>query len=113
MSSIIINEVMSEFFDKGYNPSDILINLWNPLTDASADLIKQNIGTKLLGKNDYIYHIGNTPLYIYFVLKGRVKIFRNSDDGRPKIIRIFREEQFFGYRAYFAHENYSTNCVAM
>lgn len=95
------------------NPAKIFINLWSPLQEHEKDLIYRNIDTRHFGKNEFIYKIGETPLYIMFVLNGRVKIYRDSDDGRPKIIRIFRENQFFGYRAYFAQENYSTNCIAM
>lgn len=104
---------MIELHESLGNPTKIFFDLWNPLMDHEKDLIRRNIDIRFYDKNEYIYKIDETPLYIMFVLKGRVKIFRNTDDGRPKIIRLFREDQFFGYRAFFANEKYSTNCITM
>lgn len=95
------------------SPAKIFFDLWSPLLDHEKDLISRSIDTRKYNKNDTIYEIGDTPLYIMYVLEGRVKIYRNADDGRPKIIRIFREGQFFSYRAYFAEEDYTTDCIAM
>lgn len=74
------------------NTAQIFIDLWDPLLDHEKELILRNIDTRHYHKNDYLYRIGERPMYVMYVLKGRVKIFRNSDDGRPKIIRIFREK---------------------
>lgn len=105
-------KTMRSEFETCTNPADILINLWDPLLDSEKELIRKNIDTKKFGKYDTIYKIGEMPLYIMYVLSGRVKICRNTDDGHAKIIRMFRENQFFGYRAFFAQECYTTNCFA-
>lgn len=104
---------MKDNHDSWINPAKIFIDLWSPLLEQEKELIIRNVDTRKYSKNDYLYHIGEKPLYIMYVLTGRVKIFRNSDDGRPKIIRIFREDQFFGYRSFFAKDNYTMNCIAM
>lgn len=104
---------MIELEERLSSPAKIFFDLWSPLMDHEKDLIRNNIDVRFYEKNEYIYRKDETPLYVMFVLKGRVKIFRNTDDGRPKIIRIFREDQFFGYRAFFANERYSTNCITM
>lgn len=95
------------------NPTKLIFDLWGPLMDHEKDLIRSNIEVRYYEKNESVYRIGEKPMSILFVQKGRVKIFRNMDDNRPKIIRIFRDGQFFGYRAYFANEKYSTNCITM
>lgn len=99
--------------DTWFNPAKIFIDLWSPLMDYEKELITRNVDTHQFMKGDYLYKIGETPLYIMFVLAGRVKLVRNSDEGYPKIIRIFRDDQFFGYRSYFARDNYTNNCIAM
>lgn len=104
---------MSEIYENWSSIANIFFELWDPLLDHEKDLISRSIDVKQYNKNDLIYKIGSTPMKILYVLEGRVKIYRNTDDGRPKIIRIFRDNQFFGYRAYFANESYTTNCVAM
>lgn len=95
------------------NPTKFFFDLWYPLQEQEKDLIRNNVNIRFYDKNEYIYKLGETPLFVMFILKGRVKIFRNTDDGHPKIIRIFREDQFFAYRAYFANEKYTTNCITM
>lgn len=104
---------MRDLHESWSSPYEKFINLWGPLSESEKELVIRNIDTRTFNKNDYVYRIGETPLYIMYVLKGRIKIFRNSDDGRPKIIRIFRDDQFFAYRAYFAQDNYTTDCIAM
>lgn len=95
------------------NPANIFFDLWNPLQEQEKDLINRSIDVEKYDKNELLYKLGTTPLYVMYILEGRVKIFRYTDDGRPKIIRIFRDHQFFSYRSFFAEEEYTTNCLAM
>lgn len=104
---------MKDIIESWTDPAQIFIDLWSPLLEHEKELIRRNVDTRRYNKNEFIYRIGETPMFIMFILIGRVKIFRNSDDGRPKIIRIFREDQFFGYRSFFAGDKYTTNCIAM
>lgn len=92
---------------------NICESMWQPLTDGERSLIAENIIMRSYTKNDVIYRIGYEPKYVMFILRGRVKIQRAADDGSMKIIRIFRDDQFFGFRAFFADENYTTTCISM
>ena len=104
---------MREDKESWSSPASIFFDLWYPLLDHEKDLISRSIDIKRYSKNDIIYRIGDPTLYIMYVLEGKVKIYRNTDDGRPKIIRIFCDKQFFSYRAFFAGENYTTDCIAI
>ena len=46
------------------------------------------------------------------LFKGKVKIYKSGVGGRSQIIRIVRPMQYFGYRAYFAREQYVTAASA-
>lgn len=46
------------------------------------------------------------------LLKGKVKIYKDGVGGRSQIIRMIRPVQYFGYRAYFAKEDYVTASAA-
>ncbi|MEZ4891859.1 MAG: response regulator [Saprospiraceae bacterium] len=39
-------------------------------------------------KKDLIFREGDHPRWLYFVEKGRVKIFKTSDDGRELIVKV-------------------------
>lgn len=41
-----------------------------------------------------------------FLLKGKEKVYKKGNGDRNQIIRMVRPGQYFGYRAYFANENY-------
>ena len=46
------------------------------------------------------------------VEEGKVKIYKSGVGGRSQIIRIVRPVQYFGYRAFFAREQYVTAASA-
>ena len=46
------------------------------------------------------------------LLEGKVKIYKDGVGGRSQIIRLIRPVQYFGYRAYFANEDYVTAASA-
>lgn len=48
-----------------------------------------------------------------FLLKGKVKVYKKGNGDRNQIIRMVRPGQYFGYRAYFANENYVTSSAAI
>jgi CRP-like cAMP-binding protein len=53
------------------------------------------------------------PKEIMCLLEGKVKVYKNGVGGRNQIIRMIRPVQYFGYRAYFAKENYVTSASAV
>lgn len=85
---------------------------WELLTDEQKEIVNQNHHIRKYKKNEIIYSEGDVPRHIMCLLKGRVKIFKDGVGGRSQIIRIIRPIQYFGYRAYFADENYLTNAAA-
>lgn len=45
-----------------------------------------------------IYREGKTPRGVYFIKKGKVKIFQSNQDGRKQIMYIYTPGDIFGYR---------------
>ena len=46
------------------------------------------------------------------LVQGKVKIFKLGIGGRNQILRIIKPIEFFGFRAYFADEDYKTAAMA-
>jgi len=63
-------------------------------------------------KNQRIYAEGDEPEYLWCLLKGKVKLFKDGVGGRVQILRLMRPVQYFGYRAYFARECYVSSTAA-
>jgi len=86
--------------------------LWSLLSEKHRCLLLDSISVERFKKNDFIYHENETPQYLFCLVKGKVKIFKEGIGGRPQIVRMVKPEGFFGYRAGFAGDQYSTSASA-
>ena len=64
-------------------------------------------------KKERIYSEGNHPIRLYYVEKGKVRIFKRNEDGKDLIIKIVNEGEFFGYNAMFEEAVYKENADAL
>jgi CRP-like cAMP-binding protein len=94
------------------NIVDRLSDLFAPLTDDQKNILKENYTLQNFRKNEMIYCEGETPKYLFCLLSGKVKIYKDGVGGRSQIIRMIKSSGYFGYRAYFACENYLTEAAA-
>jgi CRP-like cAMP-binding protein len=89
-----------------------LAEVWRVLTDKERDILRKNSHIQRFKRNQLIYYEGDEPRDMMCLLHGKVKIFKEGVGGRSQIIRMIKPIQYFGYRAYFAQENYLTNASA-
>ena len=94
----VINEDMAE--------------IWSILNGDEKRLIVDNFHIQTYKKNQLIYAEGDEPEYLWCLLKGKVKKFKSGVGGRVQILRLIRPVQYFGYRAYFADEQYVSSAAA-
>lgn len=90
----------------------MMAELWAPLTDSQRRFLTENIATRRFKRNEVIYQAGQTPVNLMCLLKGKVKVYKDGIGGRQQIVRTIKPVGFFGYRASFANENYSTSSAA-
>lgn len=86
--------------------------IWSILTPDEKRLIIDNFAIHNFKKNQIIYAEHETPEYLWCLLKGKVKIYKDGVGGRQQILRLIRPVQYFGYRAYFAEEPYVSSTSA-
>ncbi len=74
---------------------------FNHLMDLSfnntLDSITENRNTNIYKKKQVIYSEGNHPNRLYYVLKGKVKIFKTHEDGKQLVTDLYSEGEFVGY----------------
>ncbi len=92
--------------------TDDMAGIWNILTPTEKRLVVDNFVIHNFKKNQIIYAEYETPEYLWCLLKGKVKIYKEGVGGRQQILRLFRPVQYFGYRAYFAEEPYVSSTAA-
>ncbi len=92
--------------------NDDMAEIWSVLNQNEKRLIVENFNIQTFKKNQFIYAEGDEPEYLWCLLKGKVKKFKEGVGGRVQILRLIRPVQYFGYRAYFANEPYVSNAAA-
>ncbi len=89
-----------------------LAEVWRVLNERERTVLRNHSTIQYFRRNGLIYCEGDEPKEMMCLLKGKVKIFKEGVGGRSQIIRMIKPVQYFGYRAYFAKENYLTNASA-
>ncbi len=92
--------------------NDDMAEIWSLLNGDEKRLIVDNFEIQSFKKNQIIYAEGDEPEYLWCLLKGKVKKFKEGVGGRVQILRLIRPVQYFGYRAYFAEEPYVSSAAA-
>lgn len=90
-----------------------LSEVWRVLTEKEREILRANSKVLHFKRNELIYCEGDESKEMMCLLKGKVKIYKAGVGGRSQIIRMIKPVQYFGYRAYFAQEDYLTNASAV
>lgn len=77
--------------------------------NSLLDSLHLNGRIKKYKKKQNIYQEGDSPLYIYQILKGKIRSYLFYQDGRELSTSIYTAGDYFGYEALLAHERYSDN----
>lgn len=76
------------------------------------DLVKE-ARVKTFKKKQLIYEEGDSSVFIYYVLKGRIRTFLYYKDGRELSTGIHIDDLFFGYESVLLNEKYTDNACAL
>lgn len=59
--------------------------------------ISEKITAKKLKKKDRLYTENDSSKYLYFLVSGKIKVFRTNEQGKEYITQVHKERDFFGY----------------
>lgn len=68
---------------------------------------------KQFKKKEIIYGEGHHPVYLYFLVKGKVKTYKSHEYGKELITTLYKEGDFFGYTALLEEGTYSETAEAL
>ena len=77
------------------------------------NIIKDKSDQLQFKKGQLIYCEDNTPLGVYFVFKGKVKISKIGSDGKEQILRIATPDDMLSYSDLVSNTKYSTSANAL
>ena len=92
--------------------SEDLAAIWTILNADEKRMILDNFEIHNFKKNQIIYAEKDEPVFLWCLLKGKVKLYKDGIGGRQQILRLYRPIQYFGYRAFFANEPYVSSAAA-
>lgn len=92
--------------------SEDLAAIWSILEPEEKRRIIESFVIHNFKKNQIIYAEKEDPEYLWCLIKGKVKLYKDGVGGRQQILRLIRPVQYFGYRAYFANEPYVSSASA-
>ena len=95
------------------NIRQTLSDVWDLLTEEEQQLLVNLIKTRYCQKNEAIYHMGDEPVCLFCIVSGKVKLCKEGVGGRQQITRMVKPKEFFGYRASFVNQPYTTDACAL
>ncbi len=93
--------------------TSIISEHWSPLSESQQKMLADNVRIVTFKKNDIIYRAAESPREVMCLISGKVKVYKEGVNGRSQIIRAIKAVEFFGYRAFFAGEDYKTSAMAI
>lgn len=115
LNAVEVRLKRSEFFKKNYT-RDLsgLISFINEAKEFSLpEKIASEYKVRTYKKKDSVYHEGDTPNFVYFVNKGKVKTWRINLDGKEFITGTYEKGDFFGHLAVLEGGNYNDSAAVM
>lgn len=101
--------------EKEYNYREIAASaklLWDPLIDEQRDLFVAHISVRHLDRDDTLYQIGDTPKFLYYLIRGKIALYRTGFGEQRQIVRMVEPGAIFGYVAAFDGNNYKSEAIA-
>ena len=89
-----------------------ICDYWSPLDEEEQAMLAGDITVEQFRKNEIIYNELDRPGKMMFLIQGKVKIYKDGISGRNQIVRVIKPIGIFGYRAFFAGEDYKTAAMA-
>ena len=90
-----------------------LSDIWNVLSGEEKRLVMENFVIHHYKKNQIVYAEKDEPEFLWCLLDGKVKKYKDGIGGRVQILRLIKPVQYFGYRAYFAGEPYVSSAATL
>jgi len=81
------------------------------ISDANGEIelkkLTENREIRHFKKKTEIYREGDFPLYLYYIVTGKVKSFKTNDDGKELIVNLYNPGDFIGYVDLIQESNFT------
>lgn len=105
------NEILKKEFTKNMQGISDFINEAKGIETLKK--LSEQRDVRNYKKKDDIYREGAYPKGIYFINKGKIKIYQTNDFGKELITELHKEGDFFGYISLLNDEKYTSTATAL
>ncbi|MCB9195521.1 MAG: Crp/Fnr family transcriptional regulator [Flavobacteriales bacterium] len=70
-------------------------------------------GANFYQKGQTIFYEGNYAHGLFCIYKGKVKLTKNSEDGKEQIVRFAQTGELLGYRSLLSEQSYQVSAIAI
>ena len=88
-------------------------SIFSLLTPEEKEDLQNHITLAYYKKNVFIFKEGEKPAGLFFLIDGKVIIYKEGVGGREQIIRMTKPLGLIGYRALLAEEQYIGSAVTL
>ncbi|WP_018933357.1 Crp/Fnr family transcriptional regulator [Gracilibacillus lacisalsi] len=82
------------------------IPIFKELTVYEIDSLKTIAHTKRYQKYTHVFMQDDHLSNVYFILEGKIKIYKTDFHGREQIVNILHSGDMFPHQGFFRHDNY-------
>ncbi len=115
LNAIEIRLKKNEIFKKAFRKNED--GLTEFLNDARGveelQKLSESRKNRTFKKKDIIFHEGDFPYNLYFIVKGKVKNFKMNRDGKEYITGVSKEGDFIGYMDILENTDFTESAEAM
>lgn len=105
------SERLKSKFDKTQNGWQAFVNEAKGY-EALQQLSTEH-NTRIFPKKSLLFEEGAQARYLFFIISGKVKIYKTSDYGKELIIRVLEKGEFIGYSALMKNEPFHFSASAI
>ena len=80
---------------------------------SQLKLISEDRETSQYKKKTFVYSEGHRPVYLYYLMSGKIKTYRTNEDGKELITGMYKEGDFLGYIALLEENTYKDSAQAI
>ena len=95
-----------------YAPMWELNPIWATLREDERAMLSERVEVVRYAKNEIIHNDGDESEYVWMLLSGKVRIYKEGIGQRSQIIRLLKPYDIFGYRACTVNEPYNSSASA-
>lgn len=92
--------------------TNTICGIWGRVSEEQKSLLREHMSISEFKKGEVIYNEMEHPRNFVFLVQGKVKIHKEGVSNRNQIVRVIKPNGMFGFRAFFAGQEYETAAVA-